>query len=91
MACPALNIAHGLACVVRSTLMAISTSRPTPSNSTAHKPIRFQSVAAATGACGSAVAAVATTYDQKDAGGFIKLNALRMRIAANLSSRKGQD
>jgi argininosuccinate synthase len=28
-------------------------------------------------------------YDQKDAGGFIKLNALRMRIAANLASRKG--
>ncbi|WP_029149057.1 argininosuccinate synthase [Methylophilus sp. 5] len=27
-------------------------------------------------------------YDQKDAGGFIKLNALRMRIAANLHSRK---
>lgn len=27
-------------------------------------------------------------YDQKDAGGFIKLNALRMRIAANLASRK---
>ena len=27
-------------------------------------------------------------YDQKDAGGFIKLNALRMRIAANLSNRK---
>lgn len=27
-------------------------------------------------------------YDQKDAGGFIKLNALRMRIAANLRSRK---
>ena len=27
-------------------------------------------------------------YDQKDAGGFIKLNALRMRIAANLKSRK---
>ena len=33
----------------------------------------------------------AGAYDQKDAGGFIKLNALRMRIAANLSSRKGQD
>jgi argininosuccinate synthase len=31
----------------------------------------------------------AGAYDQKDAGGFIKLNALRMRIAANLSSRKG--
>lgn len=28
-------------------------------------------------------------YDQKDAGGFIKLNALRMRIAANLRNRKG--
>ena len=27
-------------------------------------------------------------YDQKDAGGFIKLNALRMRIAANLQNRK---
>ena len=26
-------------------------------------------------------------YDQKDAGGFIKLNALRMRIAANLKNR----
>ena len=30
----------------------------------------------------------AGAYDQKDAGGFIKLNALRMRIAANLKSRK---
>jgi argininosuccinate synthase len=29
----------------------------------------------------------AGAYDQKDAGGFIKLNALRMRIAANLKSR----
>ena len=27
-------------------------------------------------------------YDKKDAGGFIKLNALRMRIAANLKNRK---
>lgn len=27
-------------------------------------------------------------YDQKDAGGFIKLNVLRMRIAANLHNRK---
>jgi len=27
-------------------------------------------------------------YDQKDAAGFIKLNALRMRIAANLKSRQ---
>ncbi|MFZ3088931.1 MAG: argininosuccinate synthase [Methylotenera sp.] len=27
-------------------------------------------------------------YDQKDAGGFIKLNALRMRIAGNLKNRK---
>ena len=27
-------------------------------------------------------------YDQKDAGGFIKLNALRLRIAANLRHRK---
>jgi argininosuccinate synthase len=26
-------------------------------------------------------------YDQRDAGGFIKLNALRMRIAANLKNR----
>ncbi|MEZ0246489.1 MAG: argininosuccinate synthase [Methylophilaceae bacterium] len=31
----------------------------------------------------------AGAYDQKDAGGFIKLNALRMRIAANLRNRKG--
>jgi len=31
----------------------------------------------------------AGAYDQKDAGGFIKLNALRMRIAANLAGRKG--
>jgi argininosuccinate synthase len=30
----------------------------------------------------------AGAYDQKDAGGFIKLNALRMRIAANLKTRK---
>ena len=30
----------------------------------------------------------AGAYDQKDAGGFIKLNALRMRIAANLDSRR---
>ena len=30
----------------------------------------------------------AGAYDHKDAGGFIKLNALRMRIAANLASRK---
>lgn len=30
-------------------------------------------------------------YDQKDAGGFIKLNALRMRIAANLKNRKKVD
>lgn len=30
----------------------------------------------------------AGAYDQKDAGGFIKLNALRMRIAANLGNRK---
>ena len=27
-------------------------------------------------------------YDQKDAGGFIKLNALRLRIAANLKLRQ---
>jgi argininosuccinate synthase len=26
--------------------------------------------------------------DQKDAGGFIKFNALHMRIAANLHNRK---
>jgi argininosuccinate synthase len=31
----------------------------------------------------------AGAYDQKDAGGFIKHNALRMRIAANLKARKG--
>ena len=31
----------------------------------------------------------AGAYDQKDAAGFIKLNALRMRIAANLKARKG--
>ncbi|HRC59753.1 Argininosuccinate synthase [Candidatus Propionivibrio aalborgensis] len=30
----------------------------------------------------------AGAYDQKDAGGFIKLNALRMRIAAKLDKRK---
>jgi argininosuccinate synthase len=30
----------------------------------------------------------AGAYDQKDAGGFIKLNALRMRIAANLKNKK---
>ena len=30
----------------------------------------------------------AGAYDQKDAGGFIKLNALRMRIAAKLAARK---
>ncbi|HEY7986120.1 MAG TPA: argininosuccinate synthase [Methylophilaceae bacterium] len=30
----------------------------------------------------------AGAYDQKDAGGFIKLNALRMRIAANLKKKK---
>jgi argininosuccinate synthase len=30
----------------------------------------------------------AGAYDQKDAGGFIKLNALRMRIAANLAHRR---
>jgi argininosuccinate synthase len=29
----------------------------------------------------------AGAYDQKDAGGFIKLNALRMRIAAKLDAR----
>jgi argininosuccinate synthase len=29
-------------------------------------------------------------YDQRDAGGFIKLNALRMRIAANLSNKKAK-
>ncbi|WP_333583996.1 argininosuccinate synthase, partial [Rivihabitans pingtungensis] len=31
----------------------------------------------------------AGAYDQRDAGGFIKLNALRMRIAANLKVKKG--
>jgi len=30
----------------------------------------------------------AGAYDQRDAGGFIKLNALRLRIAANLSAKK---
>ncbi|HQO28694.1 MAG TPA: argininosuccinate synthase, partial [Accumulibacter sp.] len=30
----------------------------------------------------------AGAYDQKDAGGFIKLNALRMRIAAKLANRQ---
>lgn len=30
----------------------------------------------------------AGAYDQKDAGGFIKLNALRMRIAANRGRRQ---
>ncbi len=30
----------------------------------------------------------AGAYDHKDAGGFIKLNALRMRIAANLDKRR---
>jgi argininosuccinate synthase len=29
-------------------------------------------------------------YNQADAGGFIKLNALRMRIAANLEAKKGR-
>ena len=29
----------------------------------------------------------AGAFDQKDAGGFIKLNALRMRIAANHKAR----
>ena len=29
-------------------------------------------------------------YDQADAGGFIKLNALRLRIAANLAAGKGR-
>jgi len=32
----------------------------------------------------------AGAYDQKDAAGFIKLNALRLRIAANLRAKKGQ-
>ena len=32
----------------------------------------------------------AGAYDQKDAAGFIKLNALRMRIAANLRAKKGE-
>jgi argininosuccinate synthase len=31
----------------------------------------------------------AGAYDQKDAAGFIKLNALRMRIAANARNRRG--
>jgi argininosuccinate synthase len=31
----------------------------------------------------------AGAYDQKDATGFIKLNALRMRIAGNLRRRRG--
>jgi len=31
----------------------------------------------------------AGAYDQKDAAGFIKLNALRLRIAANLRAKKG--
>lgn len=30
----------------------------------------------------------AGAYDQKDAGGFIKLNALRMRVAANLREKR---
>ena len=30
----------------------------------------------------------AGAYDQKDAGGFIKLNALRLRIAANARQKK---
>ena len=30
----------------------------------------------------------AGAYDQRDAGGFIKLNALRMRIAANRARKK---
>ncbi|MBS7405865.1 MAG: argininosuccinate synthase, partial [Oxalobacter sp.] len=30
----------------------------------------------------------AGAYDQKDANGFIKLNALRLRIAANARNRK---
>ena len=30
----------------------------------------------------------AGAYNQKDAEGFIKLNALRLRIAANLQNRK---
>jgi len=32
----------------------------------------------------------AGAYDQKDAGGFIKLNALRMRIAARLQEARGK-
>ena len=32
----------------------------------------------------------AGAYDQKDAAGFIKLNALRLRIAGNLRRRRGQ-
>jgi len=30
----------------------------------------------------------AGAYDQKDAGGFIKLNALRLRIAAKLDAKR---
>ncbi|HWV18998.1 MAG TPA: argininosuccinate synthase [Rhodocyclaceae bacterium] len=33
----------------------------------------------------------AGAYDQKDAGGFIKLNALRMRIAANARVKRSKD
>ena len=29
-------------------------------------------------------------YDQKDAGGFIKLNALRLRIAGNLAAERAK-
>ncbi|MFN6961994.1 MAG: argininosuccinate synthase, partial [Rhodocyclaceae bacterium] len=32
----------------------------------------------------------AGAYDQKDAGGFIKLNALRMRIAAHAQAKKAR-
>ena len=32
----------------------------------------------------------AGAYDQKDAAGFINLNALRLRIAANLRAKNGQ-
>jgi argininosuccinate synthase len=31
----------------------------------------------------------AGAYDQKDAAGFIKRNALRLRVAANLAAKKG--
>jgi len=53
----------------------IVTGRSSPKSLYASKIVTFEDDAGA--------------YDQKDAAGFIKLNALRMRIAANLASRKG--